>query len=55
MHQWAHKRMQVELTQMQPNAVERMHADVERRILLARSHLDRLLGPFQTVFRFAQS
>ncbi len=28
--------MQVELTQTQMNAVERMHADVERRILLAR-------------------
>ncbi len=39
MHRWAHKRMQVELMQTQPNAVERMHADVERRILLA--HLPR--------------
>ncbi len=28
--------MQVEITRTQTNAVERMHADVERRILLAR-------------------
>ncbi len=34
MHRWAHKRIQVELTQTQMNPVERMHADVERRILL---------------------
>ncbi len=34
--------MQVELTQTQPNAVERMHADVERRILLARWHHTRV-------------
>lgn len=31
--------MQVELTQTQPNAVEHMHADVERRILLAWENL----------------
>ncbi|KAK0237531.1 hypothetical protein EDD85DRAFT_789688 [Armillaria nabsnona] len=30
-----HKRTQVELTQTQTNAVERTHAGVERRILLA--------------------
>ncbi len=41
MHQQAHKHMQVELTQTQTNAVERMHADVERRILLAPAALGR--------------
>ncbi|KAK0243632.1 hypothetical protein EDD85DRAFT_784182 [Armillaria nabsnona] len=33
-----HKRTQVELTQTQTNAVERTHAGVERRILLALLH-----------------
>ncbi len=35
MHRRAHEHMKVELTQTQMNTVERIHADVERRILLA--------------------